>query len=71
MGNDISINEVEAKAFSELFNSIESDVSMVYLDSPDVIPERFGVRFCMYSTRAHQSRRSEVRARRRVSNTPG
>lgn len=51
MGSDISINEVEAKAFSELFNSIESDVSIVYLDSPDVIPERFGVRFCMYSTR--------------------
>ncbi|MDE1865642.1 MAG: ribonuclease HII [Candidatus Micrarchaeota archaeon] len=51
MASDISINEVEAKAFSEIFNDIDGDVSLVYLDSPDVIPERFGVRFSMYSTR--------------------
>ncbi len=51
MGNDISLNEVEAKAFSEIFNEIDGEVSLVYLDSPDVIPERFGVRFSMYSTR--------------------
>jgi hypothetical protein len=50
MGNDISLNEVEAKAFSEMFNDIDGEVSLVYLDSPDVIPERFGVRFSMYST---------------------
>ena len=51
MGNDISLNEVEAKHFSQMFDSIEEDVSAVYLDSPDVIPERFGVRFCMYSVK--------------------
>jgi ribonuclease HII len=51
MGNDISLNEVEAKGFSEMFDSIEGDVGTVYLDSPDVIPERFGVRFSMYSIR--------------------
>lgn len=51
MGNDISLNEVEAKGFSEIFDSINGDVSMVYLDSPDVIPERFGVRFSMYSVK--------------------
>ncbi len=51
MGNDISINEVEAKCFSGLFDEIDEEVSAVYLDSPDVIPERFGVRFGMYSTK--------------------
>jgi len=51
MGNDISLNEIEAKAFSEIFNEIDQDVNLIYLDSPDVIPERFGVRFSMYSTR--------------------
>lgn len=51
MGSDISLNEIEAKAFSELFNGIGEEISAVYLDSPDVIPERFGIRFCMYSTK--------------------
>jgi ribonuclease HII len=51
MGNDISLNEIEAKAFSGIFNEIEEDISAIYLDSPDVIPERFGVRFSMYSNR--------------------
>jgi ribonuclease HII len=51
MGSSISINELEAKSFSGLFDSIARDVGVVYLDSPDVIPERFGIRFCMYSTK--------------------
>lgn len=51
MTNDISINELEAKSFSEIFNQIDGEVSQIFLDSPDVIPERFGVRFSMYSTR--------------------
>lgn len=49
MANHISINELEAQSFSELFDSMESEVGSIYLDSPDVIPERFGVRFGMYS----------------------
>ena len=64
MGNDISLNEVEAKAFSEMFDSIEDEVSAVYLDSPDVIPERFGVRFCMYSTKPTGSSGSSPTPRR-------
>jgi ribonuclease HII len=51
MANHISINELEAKNFSELFDSMKSEVNSIYLDSPDVIPERFGVRFGMYSTK--------------------
>lgn len=51
MASSISINELEAKNFSELFDSIDGEVNVVYLDSPDVIPERFGIRFGMYSTK--------------------
>ena len=51
MANRISLNELEAKHFSSLFDQIGGPVHTIYLDSPDVIPERFGERFGMYSTR--------------------
>lgn len=51
MTNHISLNELEAKHLSGLFDQMESEASSIYLDSPDVIPERFGVRFGMYSTK--------------------
>lgn len=52
MASHISLNELEAKHFSMLFDQIEMHVHSVYLDSPDVIPERFGERFSMYSSKA-------------------
>jgi ribonuclease HII len=51
MANRISLNELEAKHFSSLFDQINLNVHTIYLDSPDVIPERFGERFGMYSTK--------------------
>lgn len=51
MRNHISLNELEAMRFADLFDQIEHDVSVVYLDSPDVIPERFGTRFKMSSSK--------------------
>ncbi|MDE1871307.1 MAG: ribonuclease HII [Candidatus Micrarchaeota archaeon] len=47
MKNHISLNELEAKHFAALFDRIGKGVNSVYLDSPDVIPERFGTRFKM------------------------
>ncbi len=47
MRNHISLNELEAMRFAALFDKIEKDVNVIYLDSPDVIPERFGTRFKM------------------------
>ncbi len=49
MAAHISVNELEAKHFSALFDQIEGFAHTIYLDSPDVIPERFGQRFCMNS----------------------
>ena len=51
MTNHISLNELEARHFAGLFDKIDDDVNVVYLDSPDVIPERFGTRFRMSSTK--------------------
>lgn len=48
MKNHISLNELEAKHFAALFDKMRNkDIGSVYLDSPDVIPERFGTRFMM------------------------
>ena len=51
MRNHISLNELEARHFAALFDKIEKGVDVVYLDSPDVIPERFGTRFKMSSSK--------------------
>jgi ribonuclease HII len=51
MKNHISLNELEAKHFAALYDKMGEDVNVVYLDSPDVIPERFGTRFNMSSVK--------------------
>lgn len=52
MINHISLNELEAVRFAGLFDKIDKDIGVVYLDSPDVIPERFGTRFKMQSSKS-------------------
>ncbi|MGC8648384.1 MAG: ribonuclease HII [Candidatus Micrarchaeia archaeon] len=44
MKNKISLNELEAMHFSRLFDSVSSETSYLYLDSPDVIAEKFAIR---------------------------
>jgi ribonuclease HII len=51
MHNKISLNELEAVHFARLFDSMKGDISAIYLDSPDVIAEKFGIRFSMSSAR--------------------
>ncbi len=51
MRNHISLNELEAVRFANLFDSMGSEVSSIYLDSPDVIAERFGTRFKLSSSK--------------------
>lgn len=51
MRSHISLNELEAVHFASLFDQMAHDVGAVYLDSPDVIAERFGTRFKMSSSR--------------------
>ncbi len=51
MKNKISLNELEAMHFSRLFDKLQTDVDLMYLDSPDVIEEKFGVRVNMLTVK--------------------
>jgi ribonuclease HII len=44
MRKEVSLNEIEAMHFSRLLDETTSKIDKLYLDSPDVIPERFGFR---------------------------
>ena len=49
MKNKISINELEAINFARLIDSLKKEPRKVFLDSPDVISERFGLRVRLFS----------------------
>jgi ribonuclease HII len=51
MKNKISLNELEAIHFARLIESTKSNPKRIYLDSPDVIPEKFGLRVSMVSSK--------------------
>ena len=44
MAARISLNQLEALKFASIIDSLSGDVARVYLDSPDVIPHKFGIR---------------------------
>ncbi|MGC9157055.1 MAG: ribonuclease HII [Candidatus Micrarchaeia archaeon] len=62
MRNGISLNELEAMHFSKLLDSLNSRISKLYIDSPDVIPGRFGTRISMYSKKPVASVGVKVKA---------
>ncbi|MGC8479409.1 MAG: ribonuclease HII [Candidatus Micrarchaeia archaeon] len=49
MSNKISLNEIEALNFAKLIDSLDTLPDYIFLDSPDVISERFGVRVGFFS----------------------
>jgi ribonuclease HII len=49
MKGSISLNELEAIHFARLFDKFQGHASVLYLDSPDVIPEKFGMRISILS----------------------
>ncbi|MDE1849847.1 MAG: ribonuclease HII [Candidatus Micrarchaeota archaeon] len=46
----MSLNELEAFNFAKLIDSLGEYPSRIYLDSPDVVSERFGVRVSLFSS---------------------
>lgn len=52
MENGISLNELEAVRFSKLLDRVKNHSSTLYLDSPDVVAEKFGLRVNMYSSKS-------------------
>ncbi len=49
MNRKISLNELEAMHFAKLIDQVGIDLDRIYLDSPDVISERFGMRISLLS----------------------
>lgn len=52
MNGKISLNELEAMHFAKLIDAIDLELGKIYLDSPDVISERFGTRISLLSQKA-------------------
>ena len=52
MHGKVSINELEALNFAKLIDSASSVPERFYVDSPDVVPERFGMRIKLFSKKA-------------------
>jgi len=49
MRSGISINQLEAMHFARLIDEMAHDIDRAYLDSPDVIAERFGMRVSLFA----------------------
>jgi len=49
MKTGVSLNQLEAMRFAQLMDELECDIDKLYLDSPDVIPERFGMRVGLFA----------------------
>lgn len=45
----MSINQLEAVRFAQLIDELSCDVEKMYLDSPDVLAEKFGMRVSLFS----------------------
>jgi len=51
MRSNISLNELEAIHFARLIDESEANPKKIYLDSPDVVPEKFGIRVSLISNK--------------------
>ncbi len=51
MRNGVSLNQLEAIRFAQLVDELGCHVEKMYVDSPDVKPERFGVRIGLSATK--------------------
>ena len=49
MRSGVSINQLEAMHFARLMDEMSHDIDRAYIDSPDVIAERFGMRIGLFA----------------------
>lgn len=59
----MSLNELEALNFAKLIDSLKDYPSKIYLDSPDVISERFGIRVSLFSSLSMKVLGTKVKAK--------
>ena len=51
MAGGISLNGLEALNFARLIDSLGKEPRRIFLDSPDVVQDKFGIRVCLFSKR--------------------
>lgn len=51
MAGGVSLNGLEALNFARLIDSLEVVPKKIFLDSPDVVEDKFGIRVCLFSKR--------------------
>ena len=51
MSGGVSLNGLEALNFARLIDSLQVTPKKIYLDSPDVVEDKFGIRVCLFSKR--------------------
>ncbi len=49
MAGGVSLNGLEALNFARLIDSLSVRPKKIYLDSPDVVEDKFGIRVCLFS----------------------
>lgn len=52
MAGGVSLNGLEALNFARLIDSLSVQPKKIYLDSPDVVEDKFGIRVCLFSKRS-------------------
>ena len=65
----ISLNKLEAMHFSMLFNEMKTEASAVYLDSPEVIEQKFGLLFQSLSKKPVYVKNTKFKKEKGVSYT--
>ena len=51
MAGGVSLNGLEALNFARLIDALQVLPKKIYLDSPDVVEDKFGIRVCLFSKR--------------------
>lgn len=51
MSGGVSLNGLEALNFARLIDALQVVPKKIYLDSPDVVEDKFGIRVCLFSKR--------------------
>ncbi len=51
MAGGVSLNGLEALNFARLIDELNTLPKKIYLDSPDVVEDKFGIRVCLFSKR--------------------
>ncbi len=70
MAGGVSLNDLEALHFARLIDELGATPERIFLDSPDVISERFGIRVSLFSQKPLQVESSKRRRTKAAEGQP-